>query len=185
MSNTWSPKIPFHSKKQRLAQVFSPSSKELLAAFPASPSLFICDSLLIHGTLLHQAPHSHPLGQKPEQATATKEQSIHLTRTRLDIYSKKHFKHHNWLLRPHHKNKTTIDQDSRPPLESSNSTVLGSPKSNLAETHDSDFKLSIMSMIKDLKKEINNTLMKTMTTQMNEIIKSFQDTNAEFNKEKD
>lgn len=52
-----------------------------------------------------------------------------------------------------HNNKINNNQDTVSPLEPSDPNIVAPEKCNIAETHDKDFKISIMNMFKDLKEK--------------------------------
>lgn len=47
------------------------------------------------------------------------------------------------------------------PLEPGNCTIVGSEKWNITDAQEKDFKTAIMNMFKDLKQDMNESLMKS------------------------
>lgn len=59
-------------------------------------------------------------------------------------------------------------QHNRAPLEASNSSTIGSEKSNLVEATDKNLKREIVNMFKDLKEDMTKFLNELLKTQLNE-----------------
>lgn len=101
---------------------------------------------------------STTIGLDSNYTTENKQRRINPSMTRPDIYAKKHFKHCNcrWL-DSSVKTKTWAARTMFP-LETSSPISVGREKGNLAEVQEKDFKIPIMIMLRDLEKDMNESL---------------------------
>lgn len=92
---------------------------------------------------------------------------------RSDIYTKEHSQHHNsrcLTLDFHAKTQTRTIKTVRLFQKSATllQTITSAPpptKGNLPRAQDNDFKIAVMNMFKDVKEDMNKSLMKTVKTQ--------------------